>query len=60
MHFKQAVLVNTRGLGEPLFDRDFPLGETFLPISELAQKPEKGGFRADEALSSGLEIDLVL
>jgi hypothetical protein len=36
-HFRQSVLANMRGAGEPIFDQDFPPGSDM--IGEIMQGP---------------------
>jgi hypothetical protein len=33
LHFRQSVLANMRGAGEPVFEHDFPPGTDMLPWS---------------------------
>lgn len=40
-HFRQAVLANMRGAGEPIFEHDFPPGTDML--AELRSEPEPYG-----------------
>lgn len=41
-HFKQAVLCNIRGAGEPLFDFDYPPGSDIMgQIREGSQAPQR-------------------
>ena len=39
-HFRQAVLVNVRGLGEPAFEFDFPPGSDMM--GEIMRGPKAG------------------
>lgn len=39
-HFLQAVLANVRGVGEPIFEVDFPSGSDM--ISEILSGPKAG------------------
>lgn len=39
-HFRQAVLANVRGVGEPIFEVDFPSGSDM--ISEILSGPKAG------------------
>jgi len=39
-HFKQAVLANVRGVGEPVFEFDFPPGSDIM--GEIASGPRTG------------------
>lgn len=36
-HFRQSVLANVRGLGEPIFEHDFPAGSDIM--GEIMQEP---------------------
>lgn len=50
-HFRQAVLANMRGAGEPIFEHDFPPGSDDL--GEIASDP-MGGKRMEFELWSRL------
>ena len=39
-HFRQAVLTNTKGVGEPCFESDFPLGSDIM--GEIMSGPKAG------------------
>lgn len=53
-HFRQAVLANMRGAGEPIFEHDFPPGSDIL--GEIASGP-MGGKRMEFELWSRLAPD---
>ena len=36
-HFRQSVLANIRGLGEPIFEHDFPVGSNMM--GEIMKEP---------------------
>lgn len=36
-HFRQSVLANMRGLGEPIFEHDFPVGSNIM--EEIMEQP---------------------
>lgn len=52
-HFKQAVLANMRGPGEPIFEHDFPPGsDTMGEIREGPKPEERMEFELFSRLSS--------
>lgn len=57
-HFKQAILTNMGGQGEPLLELDFPLGSDMRP--DLRSDPDGGhrmGYELFTRLSGHREVD---
>ncbi|EXJ66399.1 uncharacterized protein A1O5_10551 [Cladophialophora psammophila CBS 110553] len=48
-HFRQAVLVNMRGAGEPIFEHDFPPGSDI--VGEVLRSPKPGERMESELFS---------
>jgi len=56
-HFKQAVLVNMRGAGEPVFEHDFPPGSDI--VGEILHGPkaaERMEFELFTRLGAQMEV----
>jgi len=57
-HFRQAVLANMRGAGEPIFEQDFPPGSDIM--GEILRGPRAGDrmeFELFGRLGAQMEID---
>ena len=56
-HFRQAVLINMRGAGEPIFEHDFPPGSDIVgSILEGPKAAERMEFELFNRLAT--EVDL--
>jgi len=57
-HFRQAVLINMRGAGEPVFEHDFPPGCSDI-MGSILQGP-KAGERMEFELFSRMAVEFDL
>ena len=56
-HFRQAVLVNMKGAGEPIFEHDFPPGSDI--VGEILRGPKPGERMEFELFSRlGAQVEL--
>ena len=56
-HFKQAVLINMKGVGEPVFEQDFPPGSDM--VGEILHGPkaaERMEFELFTRLGAQMEV----
>ena len=57
-HFRQAVLANMRGAGEPCFETDFPPGSDIMgEIMEGPKAAERMEFELFSRFANQMEID---
>jgi hypothetical protein len=57
-HFRQAVLANMRGVGEPVFEHDFPPGSDIVGGILRGPRPaERMEFELFGRLAAQVEID---
>jgi hypothetical protein len=57
-HFRQAVLINMRGAGEPVFEHDFPPGSDIVgSILEGPKAAERMQYELSSRLASQVEFD---
>jgi hypothetical protein len=57
-HFRQAVLTNMRGAGEPMFEHDFPPGSDMMGhILRGPRAAERMEFELFNRLAAQIEID---
>jgi hypothetical protein len=56
-HFRQAVLINMRGAGEPVFEHDFPPGSDIVgEILEGPKAPERMEFELFNRLATQFDL----
>ena len=56
-HFRQAVIANMKGAGEPIFEHDFPLGSDI--VGDILRGPKAGERMEFELFSRlGTQVEL--